>query len=38
MKKEKKKSMRIDIRPGPATESQKRAWGIFWQRVLAQAK
>jgi len=28
----------VNIRPGPASELQKRQWSKFWQRILSQTK
>jgi len=33
----KKIKVKVNIKPGPASEAQKRAWARFWDRVVARA-
>jgi hypothetical protein len=28
--------IKVEIRPGPGTPAQKRAWDSFWQRLLVK--
>jgi len=34
----KNEAVKVKIKPGPVTPTQKTAWVNFWQRLIAQAK